>query len=80
MKKIGFFAILILWSFSIFSIENMETILYEVSVVGNVKNPGIYRLPPTSRVSEAINRANYVPEITSAPDEFFSEEETAFQT
>ena len=77
MKKIGFFAILILWSFSIFSIENMETILYEVSVVGNVKNPGIYRLPPTSRVSEAINRANYVPEITSTPDDFFSEEETA---
>ncbi len=40
-------------------IELSET-LYNISVVGAIKNPGVYRLFPTSRISEAISMANYV--------------------
>ncbi|MBN2461251.1 MAG: SLBB domain-containing protein [Candidatus Cloacimonetes bacterium] len=32
--------------------------LYSISVVGAVKNPGVYRLPPTSRLSEVVKLAN----------------------
>jgi protein involved in polysaccharide export with SLBB domain len=35
-----------------------SVILYSVSVVGAVKNPGVYRVPPISRISDVINLAN----------------------
>ncbi|HHE37371.1 MAG TPA: hypothetical protein ENL20_02225, partial [Candidatus Cloacimonetes bacterium] len=37
--------------------------MYSISVVGAVRNPGVYQLPPTSRISQAIKRANFIPEI-----------------
>ena len=40
------------------SMQYSSEIMYNVSVVGAVKNPGVYMFPPTSRVSEAIKLAN----------------------
>ena len=37
--------------------------LITVSVTGAVLNPGIYKLPIDSRLSVAINKANYIPSI-----------------
>ncbi|MBC8386139.1 MAG: hypothetical protein H8E57_11550, partial [Candidatus Cloacimonetes bacterium] len=46
---------IILLSFITLSAENEYQIpLFNISVTGNVNNPGIYHLPPTSRISEAI--------------------------
>ncbi len=42
-------------------------IMYNVSVVGAVKNPGVYMLFPTSRVSEAIKLANTIIDTLNVP-------------
>ena len=42
-------------------------IMYNVSVVGAVKNPGVYMLFPTSRVSEAIKLANTLIDTLNVP-------------
>ncbi len=42
-------------------------IMYNVSVVGAVKNPGVYMFPPTSRVSEAIKLANTLLDTLNVP-------------
>ncbi len=42
-------------------------IMYNVSVVGAVKNPGVYMLPPTSRISEAIRFANTLLDTINVP-------------
>jgi len=43
----------------------VDVTIYNVSVVGSVKNPGVYQLPPTSRISQAIEQANFIPDIES---------------
>lgn len=42
-------------------------IMYNVSVVGAVNNPGVYMLLPTSRVSEAIKLANTLLDTINVP-------------
>jgi len=42
-------------------------IMYNVSVVGAVKNPGVYMFPPVSRVSEAIKLANTLLDTINVP-------------
>jgi len=59
-----FIIVILLTSFALFGQINTENMLfsesmYSVSVAGAVKTPGVYRLLPTSRISEVINRANY---------------------
>jgi len=72
MKYFGFVILLIVLSFlfiPLFSQDTSDPILYEISVVGNVKNPGIYHLPPSSRVSEAILKANFSPVLSENTDQ-----------
>ena len=60
---------IILLSFITLSAENEYQIpLFNISVTGNVNNPGIYHLPPTSRISEAILRANIPSQIPNTED------------
>lgn len=40
-------------------------ILYGVSVVGAVKNPGVYHVPPTTKLSEVVALANYIEDVTA---------------
>jgi len=40
-------------------------ILYSVSVVGAVKNPGVYHVPPTTKLSEVVALANYIENVTA---------------
>ena len=47
---------------------NSSDMMYRVSLVGAIKNPGIYHLPPTSRISEAILRANIPSQIPNTED------------
>ena len=59
-------------SISIFAQENNNTqysgeIMYNVSVVGAVKNPGVYMFPSVSRVSEAIKLANTLLDTINVP-------------
>ncbi len=42
-------------------------IMYNISVVGAVKNPGVYMFPPTSRVSQAIKLANTLLDTINVP-------------
>ncbi|RLC55228.1 MAG: hypothetical protein DRH89_08085, partial [Candidatus Cloacimonadota bacterium] len=63
---------ILLFSICLFSQENNDTkysseIMYNVSVVGAVKNPGVYMFPPTSRVSEAIKLANTLIDTLNVP-------------
>ena len=59
-SKCGFFAVVLLFIFSgtIFAQTENTTILYSVSVVGAVDTPGVYRVPPISRVSDVVALAN----------------------
>ncbi|MCK4981170.1 MAG: SLBB domain-containing protein, partial [Candidatus Delongbacteria bacterium] len=59
-------------SISLFSQEDNNTkygneVMYNVSVVGAVKTPGVYALPPTSRVSQAIKFANTLLDTINVP-------------
>ena len=63
---------ILLFSICLFAQENSDTkysneIMYNVSVVGAVKNPGVYMFPPTSRVSEAIKLANTLIDTLNVP-------------
>ncbi|MEA2103965.1 MAG: SLBB domain-containing protein, partial [Candidatus Cloacimonadota bacterium] len=65
MKKYNLIAIILICTFllnagSVFALdENIsQRLFYNVSVVGQVKNPGTYKFPPTSRISDAIKYAN----------------------
>jgi len=53
---------LIVWAFSAMAAENSAPVLIpaSVSVTGDVARPGIYNLTTMNRVSEALQRANYV--------------------
>ena len=42
--------------------SNLSTTFYSISVVGSVKSPGIYHMPPASRISEVIKIANAMPD------------------
>lgn len=44
-----------------------NSFMYSVSVVGAVKNPGVYLFPPISRVSEAIKLANTLTDTINVP-------------
>lgn len=59
-------------SICLFAQENISqqytnNIMYNVSVVGAVKNPGVYPFLPTSRVSEAIKLANTLLDTINIP-------------
>ena len=63
ISKIILVMVVLSSSICLFAQENISqqygnTIMYNVSVVGAVKNPGVYMLPSTTRVSEAIKIAN----------------------
>ena len=49
------------------STQYSNEIMYNISVVGAVKNPGVYMFPPTSRVSEAIKLANTLLDTLNVP-------------
>ena len=69
MKKFVLLILHVILGFSSLLAQiDLEHTYYSISVVGAVKNPGIYRLPPTSRVSEAINAANIVKQDISEFD------------
>ena len=42
--------------------SNLSATFYSISVVGSVKSPGIYHMPPASRISEVIKIANAMPD------------------
>ena len=42
--------------------SNLSTTFYSISVVGNVRSPGIYHMPPASRISEVVKIANAIPD------------------
>ena len=42
--------------------SNLSATFYSISVVGKVKSPGIYHMPPASRISEVIKIANAIPD------------------
>ncbi len=75
MKRIFnviFMIVILLSSISLFAQENNNTqysseIMYNISVVGAVKNPGVYMFPPVSRVSEAIKLANTLLDTINVP-------------
>lgn len=75
MKNINKFMLVIvvlLSSMCLFAAESggmqyRGEIMYNVSVVGAVKNPGVYMLPPTSRISEAIRFANTLLDTINVP-------------
>ncbi len=58
MKKNLFLLMILLISLSLYSQIEDQTIMFSVSVTGMVEQPGVYHLPPTSRISEAITAAN----------------------
>jgi protein involved in polysaccharide export with SLBB domain len=39
-----------------------STEMYNITVSGAVKSPGVYSMPPTSRVSQVVKRANAIPD------------------
>jgi len=67
-------AVLLLLSTVLLSSQDTNTneisnndLMYNVSVVGAVKNPGVYLFPPISRVSEAIKLANTLLDTLNVP-------------
>ena len=72
ISKIILVMVVLLSSICLFSQENISQqfsseIMYNVSVVGAVKNPGVYMVLPTSRVSEAIKFANTLVDTINVP-------------
>lgn len=59
LKKLLVLMILLISTF-LFSQDDMQEIYFNVSVTGIVAKPGVYHLPPTSRISEAIMAAEYM--------------------
>ena len=64
--------VLLLSSICLFAQGNISQqygseIMYNVSVVGAVKNPGVYMVLPTSRISEAIKLANTLLDTINVP-------------
>ena len=59
MKKI-FLLALFFYTIFLFSQINIVETFYNVSVVGAVENPGVYRVLPSSRLSEVISLANNI--------------------
>ncbi len=59
MKKI-FLLALFFYTIFLFSQTNIVETFYNVSVVGAVENPGVYRVLPSSRLSEVISLANNI--------------------
>ena len=49
--------------------SNLSTTFYSISVVGNVRSPGIYHMPPASRISEVVKIANAIPD-SLLPEKF----------
>jgi len=49
--------------------SNLSATFYSISVVGSVKSPGIYHMPPASRISEVIKIANAIPD-SLLPEKF----------
>ena len=72
ISKIILVMVVLFSSICLFAQENISqqyssTIMYNVSVVGAVKNPGVYMVLPTSRVSEAIKYANTLLDTLNVP-------------
>jgi len=70
--KIILVLVVLLSSICLFAQEDISQqfsseIMYNVSVVGAVKNPGVYMVLPTSRVSEAIKLANTLIDTINVP-------------
>ena len=61
------FSSIYLLAMDINDLQNSSSIMYNVSVVGAVKNPGVYQIPPVYRVSEAIKLANTVLDTINIP-------------
>jgi len=49
--------------------SNLSATFYSISVVGNVRSPGIYHMPPASRISEVVKIANAIPD-SLLPEKF----------
>ena len=68
MYKKWFFLVLLILSTLCFltalelETSNLSSAFYSISVVGSVKSPGIYHMPPASRISEVIKIANAIPD------------------
>ena len=72
ISKIILVMVVLFSSICLFAQENISqqysnNIMYNVSVVGAVKNPGVYPFPPTIRVSEAIKFANTLLDTINIP-------------
>ena len=49
--------------------SNLSATFYSISVVGNVRSPGIYHMPPASKISEVVKIANAIPD-SLLPEKF----------
>ena len=73
MKRVNLIVLLGVLCFSSFGLMaqvnfselSSAEILYGVSVVGAVKNPGVYHVPPTTKLSEVVALANYIQDATA---------------
>lgn len=72
MKRVNLIVLLAILCFSSLGLKaqvnlselSSAEILYGVSVVGAVKNPGVYHVPPTTKLSEVVALANYIEDAT----------------
>ncbi|MDN5353546.1 MAG: polysaccharide biosynthesis/export protein [Candidatus Cloacimonadota bacterium] len=68
MKKFLGLLLIISISFGLFPQQNISSNIfqssemYNITVSGAVRSPGVYYMPPTSRVSQVIKRANAIPD------------------
>ncbi len=71
IKRLIVLIIILLSCCSLFSqsIEQLKSanVLYNVSVIGSVSNPGVYMVPPSCRVSQAIKMSNVIRDTLNVP-------------
>lgn len=78
MKKIFWLVVVVIMFISLSAIDYQELLTskdvmsYQVNVVGAVKNPGIYLLPPGTRISMAIKLANTIEDTLNAPTQIIN--------
>ncbi len=74
IKRLIVLTIILLSFCSLFSqsIEQLKSVnvLYNVSVIGAVRNPGVYMVPPSCRVSQAIKMSNIIKDTLNVPKNF----------